>query len=156
MTDPAKVESELREKRFGRFFLIIYVISWLISSSSPIIGAAAFIASAGLLWVTISSPPPSANSNSGRLFVIAVLIGPALYACWIRYNDDADSRHFQEYLRQHACKHEGEIVVGMSKGRCDRAGSCEDPEEIEESQFFCATTDRRITFSQFRDGNFGE
>jgi hypothetical protein len=157
MNDTAKIENEIREKRFARLSWIGYVISWVLTFSSPIIGAVMFIASAGLAWVSLSSAPRSANSSRGMwLLLIAVVTGPGLLACWVRYNNEADSHHFKAYLRQHACKYEGEIVVGMSKGGCDRAGNCEEPEEIEESQFFCATTGRRITFSQFREGYFGE
>ena len=157
MYDTANVEDEIREKRFARFSGIGYVIAWIATFSNPIIGAVAFIASAGLAWVSLSSARPSAYTTKGmKLFIIAVVIGPGLYTCWVRYNNEAASHHFQSYLRQHSCKYEGEIVVGMSNGGCDRAGNCEDPEEIEESQFFCATTGRRITFSQFREGYFGD
>lgn len=157
MYDTTSLEDEIREKRFARLSGILYVIAWIATFSNPIIGAVAFIASGCLAWVSLSNARPSTNTTTGaKLLFISLVIGPSLIVCWVRYNNESDTRHFQAYLRQHACKYEGDIVVGMSKGGCDRVGNCEEPEEIEESQYLCSKTGRRITFSQFREGYFGD
>ena len=158
MPDPEHTEnSHQRERRLARYFWIAYALSWIVALANPAIGAVAFVLTGAVFWAGIARSAVSAGTSKPQMiFVMAVLIGPALGACWTSYNNKAESRNFRAYLDQHRCKYQGEIVVGFSKGGCDRAGNCEDPAEIEESEYFCASTNRRITFSQFREGSYGQ
>lgn len=85
----------------------------------------------------------------------AFLAAGGLGASWIKYQDQAESRRFTAYLAEHGCVYAETVVTGMSRGGCDRFENCIEATEIEEREYVCVATGKRITFSQFLDGSYG-
>jgi hypothetical protein len=145
-----------RERKYARLFYAVYAIAWILAFYNAAAAAIAFIAAGYLLSQSITSGTATTSADRSTLWLmLAAVVRPGLGASWIRYENDAESRRFSSYLSQHECKFTGNVVVGMSKGGCDRFDNCEGPEEIEEFQYFCKTTGRSITSSQFRNGQYG-
>ena len=145
-----------REKLFLVLALGVYMSGWFMLDSKPAIGALAFVFAVPLAAASVPSNVP----NRIRYFfqtigIAAVLVIPALGLAWFKYHAQEEASRFRNYLQEHNCQSAGEVVTGYSEGGCDRYGNCTDGHEIEEREFLCTSTGRRITFSQFKNGEYG-
>lgn len=99
-----------------------------------------------------------ATTEMGKYEVLIlgfVALGTPSYIVGHNYFDGKDRRQFASYLAEHKCKEVGSTVVGMSSGGCDRAENCVEPEEIEQTEYFCQVTGKRIVFDDFVNGRYG-
>jgi hypothetical protein len=146
-----------RDKKFTYATVALYILGWILGSDHIIWALLSFGGSAVCAFGTIPLEAKDKKSEKVAIcFLIAVTILPALGALWTGYQGSADENKFRNYLAEHQCKYVGSTITGYSKGGCDRFGSCEDPQEIEESEYFCAATKKRITYTNFRAGHYGQ
>ena len=149
-------DSSTRERLLARTSIVIYLIGWLMVFSRPEFAAIVFVvAGATVILSTPSGAPGRKQIFHQNLFVAAAFVLPALGMCWTKYQDLGEVRRWNSYLSLHRCEHRGDVVTGFSKGGCDRSEDCQPGEEIEEPEYFCMTTEKSITFSGFREGNYG-
>lgn len=145
-----------REKLFTYAFFALYVLGWIFGARHLTLALLSFAGSSVCAFNTI---PPGAYDRAGQqkqiYLVLATFMLPALIFLWTVRQDNAEADRFREYLAEHGCAHVGNIVTAYSKGGCDRVGNCQDPQEIEESEFFCASTGNHITGSDFKAGRYG-
>jgi hypothetical protein len=150
-------KSSKRERLLTGLSIAVYLVGWFLISSRPEVAAMIFVAAGAIL---ILSTPTDASGRKPlfeqNLVAAAACVLPALGMCWSKYQDLGETRRWNSYLSQHQCRYREQVVTGYSKGGCDRSGDCQPGEEIEEPEYFCMTTKKRITFSGFREGNFGK
>jgi hypothetical protein len=145
-----------REKLYGYVALAFYIGAWLWDDQHLFFALFSLIISGILALQTI--PSDADNKKYKRkelLFVLAAFMQPALIIFWNRYQENAQQKQFKNYVSEHRCKYAGDKITGVSKGGCDRFGNCEDPQEIEEQEFFCRATGNHLTYSEFKAGHYG-
>jgi hypothetical protein len=89
------------------------------------------------------------------MFLAAAFYIPMSGIACMKYQERAVERHFESYLSAHRCVHTGIIVTGYAAEQCDRWERCSSEGEVEEDQYFCRATGKRITFKQFSSGSYG-
>ena len=144
------------EKSFFYASVVLYILGWIAGSDHILLALLCFGSSAFCVLKTDSTEFENKKELQTQNYVVlAAFFIPAFIFLWTGYHDSADTRNFKNYLSEHNCKDIGITVTGMSKGGCDRFNNCEEPQEIEETQFFCAATKKRLTFTDFKSGSFG-
>ena len=148
-----------REKVFIYASFALYILGWLFGERHLIFALLSFAASGICAFNTI---PPDANKTIKKqqrqqvAFVLAAFILPTLGVFWVAHQNNAEADRFRTYLSEHRCKYVGDTVTGYSQGGCDQWERCEDPQEIDEQEFFCAATGNHITYSDFKTGHYGQ
>ena len=147
------VFADYREKVFAYATFALYILGWSFGERYLLFALLSFAASGICAFNAI---PPDADNKKQQWqqagFILAAFILPALGAFWVAHENDAEADRFRAYLSEHSCKYVGDTVTGYSKGGCVRWERCEDPQEIEEQEFFCAATGHHITYSNFKVG----
>jgi hypothetical protein len=149
------VLADYREKIFTYSTFALYILGWLFGEGHLVLALLSFAASGICAFNTI--PPDAENKKQQQLqvgFALAAFMLPALGAFWVAHQNNAEADRFRAYLSEHRCKYVGDTVTGYSEGGCDRWEHCEYPQEIEEEEFFCATTGNHITYSVFKAGHY--
>lgn len=146
-----------REKFYGCAFLALYCMAMIFVSVRHLTFALlALTASAVCLFKTIPVDTDDRDHQRKHIYLIlAVSMLPALYIVWDAHRQDWDERRFKTYLSEHRCTYQGDVITGMSRGGCDRQANCEEPQEIKDSDFFCAATGNSITYTEFKAGSYG-
>lgn len=148
--------ADYREKVFTYATFALYILGWLFGERHILLALLSFTAAGICAFNTI--PPDADNKKQQQQqigFALAAFILPALGAFWIARQDNAEANRFRAYLAEHHCKYVGDTVTGYSEGDCGRWERCEDPQEIEEQEFFCTATGNHITYSDFKAGHYG-
>lgn len=149
--------TENRVEKFTYATFALYILGWILGSDYIIWALLSFCGSAICALGTIPLEAANKKEQQTQIYiVIAAFILPALGVLWIGYQDSADANKFRNYLSEHRCKNIGLTITGYSKGGCDRFDNCEEPQEIEEPEYFCAATRKRITYSDFKAGHYGQ
>lgn len=146
-----------RERLYLYAFFALYGLAMIFVSVRHLAFALlALTASAVCVFNTVSADADDRDHQRKQIYlVLAAFMLPALYIVWDVHRQDSDERRFKTYLSEHRCTHQGDVITGMSRGGCDRLGNCEEPQEIEDPEFFCAVTSNRITYTDFKAGSHG-
>ena len=156
-TFPSFVKSQRRRKWFFWGLYATYILGWILVGQFPMLALIAFLLCVPLAFGTVTAADPTFKHRQRNevMWTLVAFLPGALFMTLFKYQHLAETRRFSSYLSQHQCQSKGTVVTGTTPGGCDRYGNCEEPREIEEVEFFCATTKRRITFSQFKAGQYG-
>jgi hypothetical protein len=148
--------TESREKKFTYATFALYILGWILGSDYIIWALLSFCGSAVCALGTVAPGVKFKKEQRTQVyFAITAFILP-LGVLLIGYQGTADANRFKNYLSEHHCKNIGLTITGYSKGDCDRVGNCVEPHEIEEPEYFCSTTKKRITYSDFKAGHYGQ
>ncbi len=146
-----------REKLYGYAFFSLYCLAMIFVSVRHLSFALlALTASAVCVFKTVPADTDNRGHQRKHIYLIlAAFMLPAFYIVWDVHGQDRDERRFKTYLSEHRCTYQGDVITGVSRGACDRLGNCEEPQEIKDSEFFCAATGNSITYAEFKAGSYG-
>ena len=146
-----------REKKFTYATILLYFLGWFLGTEYIVPALLSFCGSAICALGTVPLESETKKEHQKQIYLsIAAFILPALGVLLFSSKDANDENKFRNYLLEHRCKEIGSTITGFSKGGCDRFNNCVEPQEIEEAEYFCAVTKKRITFSDFKLGHYGK
>lgn len=146
-----------RKKLYGYAFFALYCLAMIFVSVRHVAFALlALTASAVCVFKTVPADADDRDHQRKQIYlVLAACMLPALYIVWDVHRQDSDERRFKTYLSEHRCTYQQDVITDISQGGCDRLGNCEEPQAIQDAEFFCAATGNRITFTDFKVGSYG-
>ena len=146
-----------REKFYGYAFFALYGLSMIfVNGRHLVLALLSLAASAVCVFQTVPADADDRARQRKQVYlVLAGFLLPGLYIVWDVHQQEVEERRFKIYLSEHRCTYKGDVMVGMSRGGCDRVGNCEEPQEIEDAEFLCASTGNRITYTDFKAGRYG-
>ena len=149
--------TENREKKFTYATCTLYILGFILGGDYIILALISFCGSAFCAFGTIPLEAKNNKKQQTEIYIlIAAFILPALGTLWIGYQDSVGANKFMNYLSEHNCKEIGLAITGYTNGGCDQFDNCEEPHEIEEPEYLCAVTKKRITYSDFNVGHYGQ
>lgn len=147
---------EPREKWFAFATFAFYILGLMFGVNQLVLALLAFLVAGACAFKTIPNNAENKKQQQVKILsLITVLFLTAFAIFWIEYRNNVENEQFKSYLLDHNCNYIGEIVVGATKGGCDQFYNCVDSEEVVDQAFFCTTTKRRITYTDFKAGRYG-
>lgn len=136
--------------------LAVYLVGMYQSRKQAVSGLVAYAVSALLLFLTMTPEERKSKHQRNQMWLMAaVFYIPALFMLITAYQGKSEERRFRAYLSAHDCTYSDTAVTGLTGSGCDRAGNCEERQEVHEDFYACGATGNRITFKQFSGGDYG-
>lgn len=146
-----------REKFYTYAFFALYGLAMMFVSGRHLaLALLAFAASAVCMFRTIPvNADDQAQQRKQVYLILAVSMLTGLFVVWTVHQQETEESRYKTYLSEHRCTYQGDVISGVSRGGCDRAGNCQKPQEVEDAEYFCASTGNHITFTDFKAGRYG-
>jgi hypothetical protein len=145
------------EKMLGIGFFVSYILAIALLTVHWVAGAVFLFASAWCLYHTNEPGFLNVPQQRNQFFLLfTAFYIPAIFLGIHFFIEGRDLASFRKYLVIHECKPLQIVTTGYIPEKCDRYGGCQEPEEIEEMEYLCRSTNTQIRFSGFVKGQYEE